>query len=198
MIGFISGKVIGKLPGQIIIKIPSGLGYMVNVKDNDSYLLYQNVEFYIFEVLKEDRDDLYGFTDIKDREWIDNLIKVNGVGPKAAANIIYTLGWNDLKDAILNEDFKMISSVKGLGLKSAKKIILELKGSIDDFDTESSGSSNSYSDSGVNNFIETFENLGYKKIEITSLINRIKNDGKWNSNDIVDMVKVGLKYMRTN
>lgn len=191
MIGYLSGKVVGRINSQVIIKTPSGVGYLVGVSPTVNIMTNENLELYIFEVRREDRSDLYGFTNLKDREWVDNLLKVGGVGPKMAATIIYTLGWEQLLEAIRSEDSTLISSVKGLGLKTAKKIVLELKGDQTDIKRMESVSLN---DKTVSEFAEALTSLGYKKSEVVGLISQMKKDGVWEEGDIVEMIKVGLRY----
>lgn len=192
MIGYISGRVVGKILDQIIIKTPSGVGYLVFTSRYANLMVNENVELYTLHVKREDKEELYGFSDIKDRELVETLLKVSGVGPKAAANMVYTLGWEVLSNAIQQGDVDTISSVKGLGAKTAKKIIIELK------DSKSSISdieSINLNEQSISDFTETLAGLGYKKSEVVSAISRMKKDGVWDQSDLVGMVKIGLKYL---
>lgn len=190
MIGLLSGKVAGHIGSQIILKTPSGVGYLVHVSLMQKSMVNDFEDLYILEVRREDKSELYGFRDIKDRVWVENLLKVNGVGPKVAASIIYALGWENLVEAIESEDAGAISEVKGLGIKTAKKIVLELKGSRTDINNLNFHSN----EQSVSDFTDTLVNLGYKKSEIVGVISKMKKDGVWKEENLVEMVKIGLKY----
>lgn len=195
MIAYISGRVTGRILDQVIVKTPSGVGYLVHVPQSLKMMVNENVEIFTLHVKRDDKDELYGFTQLKDREYVDTLLKVSGVGPKVAANIIYTLGWEILQKAINEGDVDTISSVKGLGVKTAKKIVIELKDSkanISDFDYIN------INDQSISDFTETLSGLGYKKSEIVSVISQMKKDNLWDQSDLVQMVKTGLKYLNKN
>jgi holliday junction DNA helicase RuvA len=192
MIGSISGKVQAHLGGKIIVKTSSGIGYVVNVSSNLDYMVSDNVELYILHVQREDAVELHGFKELEDRMWVDKLLKVNGVGPKAASNIIYTLGWQKLAASIRGADAKTIQAVKGLGLKTVKKILLELKGAdvdLDEIDVRT------LKGQTVTDFTDTLSNLGYKRGQIVAVITQLKKDGHWEEDNLMGMVKLGLKYL---
>lgn len=193
MIAYLSGRVIGKLENHIILKLPSGVGYGVNVSREKRYMVNENLDFYIWHVfIRDGGEELYGFDSIEDRQWAEKLTKVSGVGPKAAANMIYTLGWQKILEAIQKTDTDILSSVKGLGLKTAKKIVLELKGGATDMevlqDNEGSGQLSI-------DFTDTLSNLGYKRGEIVGAISKLKKDGQWQDGTLVDLVKKGLEIL---
>ena len=193
MIGYINGKVVGYMLDKLIVKTANGLGHLVAIGEQNRPMKNDTVEYYVLEVRREDRNDLYGFVEIKDREWVETLMKVNGVGPKMAATIVYALGWETVHAAIADEDYKALSSVKGLGVKTAKKIVLELKGEATDIGAMSDGEVD-MRDNTVANFTEALTNLGYNKQQIVYLITQMKKDGVWDGGDMVGMVRLGLKY----
>lgn len=192
MIGYISGKVQGIIGNKVIIKLTDGLGYLVHISETYRFMVNEHVELYILHIQKEDSVDLYGFKDQKDREWVEKLLKVSGVGPKMAANIVYQMGWEDLSESIKLMDSSAIQKVKGLGLKTAKKILLELKGAEVDITENTIKSAESKT---ISNFTETLSNLGYKRSQIVNVITRLKSDKLWDESNLMEMVKLGLKYM---
>ena len=192
MIGYLSGKVVAKISTQIIVKTPSGVGYLVHVNPTANFMTNENVEIYIFEVRRDDKAELFGFTSRKDREWINTLLKVSGVGPKMAANIIYILGWKRIDEAVQGEDVETFSNLKGLGVKTAKKIVLELKGVSTNLAEMSIAGSKSQT---ISDFSDALSSLGYKKGEIVRAISQMKKDKVWEEENLVGMVKVGLKYL---
>lgn len=192
MIGFLAGKVAGKLENQVILKTSIGLGYIVTVHPDLHLMQNDNIDLWILHVKREDKEELYGFSSLQDREWVEKLLKVNGVGPKSAANIVYTLGWQEVQKAIINEDHKTLGSVKGLGAKTAKKIVLELKGAQTDISNMSDIDSK---DPTISDFTNALTNMGYRKHDVVATISEMKKDGKWDENKLVDMIKLGLKYL---
>jgi holliday junction DNA helicase RuvA len=192
MIGYINGKVVGQMGNQVIVKIPSGLGYVINIGVGEVCMVNDMFERFIFQVDKEDKVDLYGFKTLDERKWVEKFLKVNGVGPKMAANIIFTLGIQKIQDALVNKDTLILGSVKGLGGKTAKKILLELNGDelrVEDFDVISTANSKTISD-----FTETLSSLGYKRHHIVSVIAELKREGEWDETNLKEMVKKGIKY----
>ncbi len=192
MIAYLSGKIVGHLENQIILRLPSGIGYLINVPTSSRYMINENVDLYIWEVKRDDKDELYGFTDLENRLWSERLTKVSGVGPKMGASIIYTLGFERVIEAINSNDAEVLETVKGLGGKTAKKIIIELKNSNPDVEILSKLENNSEM---VKNFTDALSNLGYKRGEIVSTISKLKKQGDWNEHDLVYTVKKGLEII---
>ena len=193
MIGFISGKVVTQFGGKVIVKLATGMGYLVQVSPLRRYLQNENLDLYILHITKDNSEELYGFDNLDDRKSVENLLKVNGVGPKMAANIVYSLGSAQISQAIESGDHKAFCSVKGLGVKTAKKIVLELKSNQESIERIASGH---VSGETVVNFTETLSSLGYKRSEVVGAISKMKKNGEWNeSGDLVDLVKDGLKYL---
>ena len=194
MLVYINGRIIAKIENQIIVKIPSGLGYLINISSNNQYMINENVEIFLFEVLRETKVELFGFKNLDERNWCEKLMKVSGVGPKSAATIIYDLGIEKIKEAIQTSEPKIFSSVKGLGLKTAKKIVLELKGSQTDLDKIQRADISLNGEFTVD-FVDTLSGLGYKRGEIVSLISKMKKNKIWNENDLVETVKGALQMI---
>lgn len=195
MIAFLSGKVIASFPGQIIMRLSSGLGYLVQVPPTRSFMVNENVDLYILEVLRDNKSELFGFSELKDREWVEKLLKVDGVGPRTAANMIYVLGWDGVAGAIKQNDTQTLSSVKGLGSKTAKKIILELKSKEVEVEELQQDFATNRQNGEVSTFAETLSNLGYKRGEIVEVISSLKKEGLWDEQDLTGMVKQSLKRL---
>ncbi|MBU2915531.1 MULTISPECIES: Holliday junction branch migration protein RuvA [Reichenbachiella] len=128
MIAYIEGKLVEIDPTYIIIDT-GGIGYHVNI----SLLTFGQIKnltqariFTHFHV-KEDAQTLYGFFDQDEKKRFQQLISISGVGPSTGLMILSSLSSQELHSAIVNSDVKTISSVKGIGQKTAQRIILELK-----------------------------------------------------------------------
>ena len=139
MISFIRGKKIHIDPAKIIIDV-NGIGYDVNISLRTYSKLKDKSEIFIYTHLnvKEDSHTLFGFNSESERNTFLSLLSINGVGPSTAIMILSSLSANELKKAILSSDSNKIKSVKGIGLKTAERIILELKDkvSFDDIDND--------------------------------------------------------------
>jgi holliday junction DNA helicase RuvA len=139
MIAYLKGKLAYKDPTFVIIDI-SGIGYQVKIslqtytqiKDEEQIMLLT------FQHIKEDAHTLYGFKEESEKKLFLNLISISGVGPNTALMILSSLSSDELEHAIIQEDVRTIQNVKGVGIKTAQRIILELK---DKITKEASGSS---------------------------------------------------------
>ena len=128
MISFIRGKKIHIDPAKIIIEV-NGIGYDINISLRTYSKLKDESEVFVYTHLnvKEDSHTLYGFNSESERNTFLSLLSINGVGPSTAIMILSSLSANELKKAIVSSDTNKIKSVKGIGLKTAERIILELK-----------------------------------------------------------------------
>ena len=139
MISFIRGKKIYIDPAKIIIEV-NGIGYDINISLRTYSKLKDESEVFVYTHLnvKEDSHTLYGFNSESERNTFLSLLSINGVGPSTAIMILSSLSANELKKAIISSDTNKIKSVKGIGLKTAERIILELKDKVtfDDIDQD--------------------------------------------------------------
>ena len=139
MISFIRGKKIHIDPAKIIIEV-NGIGYDINISLRTYSKLKDESDVFVYTHLnvKEDSHTLYGFNSESERNTFLSLLSINGVGPSTAIMILSSLSANELKKAIISSDTNKIKSVKGIGLKTAERIILELKDKVtfDDIDQD--------------------------------------------------------------
>lgn len=131
MIGYLNGNLAVKDPTYVIADV-NGVGYEVKIslntftkiKDLDKCLLHTYLH------VKEDSQTLYGFFDPEEKSIFLHLISISGVGPNTALMINSSLNVDEVKSAIINEEVLRIQKVKGIGSKTAQRIILELKDKI--------------------------------------------------------------------
>ncbi len=128
MIAFISGKLAHKEAAYVIIEA-AGIGYQINISLHTFSQLKNEEQCKLFTHLhiKEDAHTLYGFSTESEKNTFRHLISINGVGPSTALTVLSTLAPAELQQAIVAEDVKTIQQVKGIGAKSAQRIVLELK-----------------------------------------------------------------------
>jgi len=128
MITYLKGKLAFKDPTHLVIDV-NGIGYEVKislntysqVKDKEDIL----IQTYLY--IKEDAHTLFGFFEASEKKRFLDLLSINGVGPSTALMVLSSLDAQELQVAIVQEDVKTIQSVKGIGGKTAQRIILELK-----------------------------------------------------------------------
>ena len=131
MIAYLTGKVIYKSASWIILEV-NGVGYRVEL-NTDGIQVGNEMSLYIYHHVREDAQKLFGFKRAEELELFELLISVSGVGPKSGLMVLSNFSVESLLQAIKAEDAGAIAVVKGLGKKSAERIILELKSKIDDF-----------------------------------------------------------------
>lgn len=165
MIARLSGTLIEKHPGQVVIDV-GGVGYLVTVPLATSSGMGEpggRVELHVHTHVREDALALFGFASRAERDLFIRLLDVGGVGPKTAVALLSGLGASDLVEAILRRDVKRLSSVPGVGRKTAERIVLELVDRVATLLAGSPGSPGSRSDGGGlrDDLVSALVNLGY-------------------------------------
>ena len=128
MYAFISGKIAEITPAYAIVD-NNGVGYFINITLNTFTAIGEQTEVRLYTHLQvlEDAHNLYGFYTVKERDMFELLISVSGVGCNTARLILSSLTVNELSTAIANEDTRTIQAVKGIGGKTAQRLIVDLK-----------------------------------------------------------------------
>lgn len=128
MIAHLNGEITEKLATSAIIDV-HGVGYEVILTqgDLDNFNLGSKVKIYTYHALRENSEDLYGFSSLAAKRLFEMLISVNGVGPKAAINILSLGAPEEVRNAIANTDAAYIAKASGVGKKSAERIIVDLR-----------------------------------------------------------------------
>ena len=132
MIGRLTGTLLEKLPPQITVDV-NGVGYDVDVTMTTFYqlpALGQKTTLYTHLVIREDAHLLYGFGSREERETFRQLIRITGVGAKIALAILSGMTADELAVAVAQEDVKRLSSLPGIGKKTAERLVLELRGKL--------------------------------------------------------------------
>ena len=132
MIGSLKGKIKTKFESQLIIEV-NGVGYLVEVADMSRMEVEgKQSHLYIYTYVREDQLDLYGFQTMEERQLFKILLSVSRIGPKAAISILSHLSYDRFINAILTENIAVLKEVKGIGPKTAQRLVLELKNKVDE------------------------------------------------------------------
>ena len=128
MIAHINGKLVEKNPTTLIIEC-NGLGYEVKISLNTFSAIgsEEAVKVYTQFIVREDAQLLYGFATKEEREMFNHLISVSGIGPNTAMIMLSSLVPEEIAHAIQVEDVRTIQSIKGIGVKTAQRVIIDLK-----------------------------------------------------------------------
>ncbi|MGB0886529.1 MAG: Holliday junction branch migration protein RuvA [Vicingaceae bacterium] len=177
MIAQINGKLIEKTPTYVVIDC-NGVGYELKISlntfsqigDTDKCLLFTHF------VVREDAQLLYGFKETSERELFRLLISVSGVGSATAMMILSSLSPNETKGAILTGDVNTLKSVKGIGAKSAERIIIDLRdkiGKVDEATTISLSTNNTIKEEALSALVM----LGFGKSQAEKALTKIIAEG---------------------
>jgi Holliday junction DNA helicase RuvA len=173
MITHIQGKLTEKNPTNVVIDC-NGVGYHLNISLHTYSQIsdQENLRLFTHLHIKEDSHTLYGFSSITEREIFRLLISVSGIGTNIARTMLSSLTPKQVREGIAIEDVALIQSVKGIGLKTAQRVIIELKDKIlkvYDIDEGSLSQSNT----GKEEALSALEVLGFNKKQSNSVVDKI-------------------------
>jgi Holliday junction DNA helicase RuvA len=133
MIATLRGTITEKLPDSLILEV-GGVGYELTVTVDDWGAARTGAEakYYVYEQVREDAFNLFGFSELAGRQLFTQLIGVNGVGPKLAMQILSAAGESRLRQAIASGDPALLKGITGVGPKTAQRVILDLRGKVEE------------------------------------------------------------------
>ncbi|MFA6866126.1 MAG: Holliday junction branch migration protein RuvA [Clostridia bacterium] len=175
MIGFISGEVVDTIGSTVILE-NNGLGYEITVSNSTLVRISQSTNFIKLYTYLNVRDDglfLFGFYTKEEKNMFLKLITISGVGPKAAMSILSGMEITELALAIISSDVKAISKVKGVGKKTAERIILELRENIniDMPQLMNNMPAGEYANKNIQDAVEALKNLGINAQDAQTAVN---------------------------
>ena len=172
MITQIKGRLIEKSPTELVVDC-NGIGYSVNISLNTYSQIGndENIKLYTYLLIKEDSHSLYGFFKKSERSLFKLLISVSGVGASTARMMLSSLSPSEIISAIMSENIQVVQSIKGIGLKTAQRIILELKDKVISLDEagDDSLTLNKQSEEASS----ALEVLGYSRKQTSKLLSKI-------------------------
>ena len=194
MIDQISGKIISINDNYVVLAV-GGLGIKVNISANFASKLVNEdlITLVTYLNVREDALDLYGFKNDSERNLFLMLISISGIGPKLAVSILSGVELEELKSNILSGDIKSLTSIPGVGAKTAKRIIIELKDKLSKTTTTELGFEDDFASKISKDVLSALVGLGYSESMATEVIKRI-NPAKSNKS-IESLIKESLKIL---
>ena len=198
MYAYVKGTLTQLFPTHVVVET-SGIGYEIQTPNSYRFQKYLNRDVQIFTslIVREDAQLLYGFISEEEKDMFHSLIKVTGIGPKSALAILAASSPNGVKRAIENENDAYLTQFPGIGKKTARQIVLDLKGkvTITEEDSESLlkvDVNNDEQSQVVKEAMLALEALGYSKREL-SKVEKVLN--KQSESSVDEAVKVGLQTL---
>jgi len=198
MYEYFQGKLASLEPTQAVIDC-GGVGYLLEITLNTYEILQRadadSVKLYAHHVVREDAQQLFGFADMAEREMFRLLVSVNGVGNQSARMILSTLTVDELRNAISNQDVKKVQRAKGIGAKTAQRLVMELSdkiGVVGVASAQQGGRNSQARDEAMTALLM----LGFAKPAVERLLTStdwVNADGS--SMTVEEIIKVGLQKL---
>lgn len=193
MIHHLKGKLIEKNPTHLIVEC-GGVGYFVNISLNTFSKISDNelVNIYTHLQVKEDSHTLFGFAEKSEREIFRLLLSVSGIGSSTARTMLSSMSPVQIRDAIANGDVPSIQAIKGIGAKTAQRVILDLRDKIlkvYDIDEVSSTPNNTNKDEALS----ALEVLGFARRQAEKVVDKVISQDP--SLSVENIIKLALKNL---
>ena len=195
MYSYIIGVITHKEEGRITLE-NNGIGYEINVSNQTlSSFSFENepVKLYTYLNVREDEMSLFGFATTEEKNLFLKLITVSGIGPRMAIGILSEVSISGFMSAIASEDVKTLAKIKGIGKKTAERIILELKDKINPLEAMSVGGEISVQvdDSVFDDAVATLVNLGINKNNAYMIVKQVAKQ----EDTLEDIITKALREM---
>jgi len=193
MIDYITGSVTELNPAYVVVEC-NGIGYSINISLNTYATLEKSekCKIFIHEAIREDAHVLFGFADREERDLFRQLISVSGVGANTARMMLSSLKPSDLSQAIIEANTNALKSIKGIGLKTAQRIIVDLKDKIGKH--ISSGEIIAFTDNTAREeALSALVMLGFVKNSASKVLDNLLKDNK--NLPVEELVRKALKLL---
>ncbi len=200
MIAYLEGKLVEKNPTHLILEV-NGVGYSINIPVSTYSSLGeagQTVKVLTCQQVREDELKLYGFSTKPEKELFELLINVNGVGPKMALSILSCIPVEEFQRSVLEENLDVLTTISGVGKKTAQRLIVELKEKLSKVDL---GERKELKEKetvfvpALDEAIRALVSLGYTKPDAKKALDRVAKDAK-GSLPVEELIKRALKFTR--
>lgn len=191
MIGYIKGRVL-KI-SETSITLGDQIGFVVNTSGS-SYSVGEEVEIYTHMIVRENDISLWGFAKEEELDMFKLLINISGVGPRTAQGLVFNVGITNIVIAVNNSRPELLKSV-GVGIKTAQKIVLELKGKVSTYATYNQNADSTQAEESkslYDNVLLALVSLGYKEGDVSSLLTKVISENQDSSSE-EDIIKIVLR-----
>lgn len=195
MIHHIKGLITFKTPTYVVVEA-GGIGYQVFISLNTYARIesLEQVKLLTYFHVKEDAQSLFGFADEQERSLFVHLISVSGIGPTTAQLVLSSLSADEVRSAILSEDDGQFNRVKGIGPKTAKRIILELKDKVKKDVGEDWAPIPSANNTIRQEALSALLALGFSKIPVQKALNQILKENP-SVESVEKLIKLALQHL---
>jgi len=193
MITQLKGRMIEKSPTELVIDC-NGVGYMVHISLNTFSKLTDSESITLFTHMqvKEDSNTLFGFYEKTERNLFRQLISVSGIGASIARTMLSSLSPDEIQSAIISGNVSLIQSVKGIGLKTAQRVIIELKDKVSSI-SENDNFIGTMSNTNKDEALSALEVLGYSRKNTNKVIETLLNNSPEMS--VEELIKSALNKL---
>ena len=195
MISYIKGAITYKNPTYILVEA-GGIGYHVNISLHTYAQIekLESVKILIYYHVREDAQILYGFAEEGERAMFRYLISVSGIGTNTARVLLSGMTTDEVRMAIISEDVNAFKKVKGVGPKTAKRIILDLKDKILKESGETAATLLPMDNTLRDEALSALVALGFNKIQVQKVLNKVLKENP-TVDKVEKLIKLGLKQM---
>ncbi|MGD9590085.1 MAG: Holliday junction branch migration protein RuvA [Pyrinomonadaceae bacterium] len=185
MIAFLSGKLLEKLPGSVIVDV-NGVGYEVAIPLSTYYEIGEpgtEIELRIHTNVREDAIQLFGFRTQRDKDLFLRLLSVQGVGARSAISMLSGLNADEIIDAVRTGNLARLTAIPGVGRKTAERLVVELRDKVAELSagpsagTASSPTASSGSDTAFDDALSALVNLGYQRAAAERALQQASQEG---------------------
>ena len=194
MYEYVKGAITVKHPTYVVVET-GGVGYRLNISLHTYAAIEKEEKAQLLTYLhvKEDIMALYGFADRAERDIFELLIKVNGIGTNTARLILSSMRPEEVQDAVAHEDVNSFKAVKGIGPKTAKRIIIDLKDKIDRTEGSEVLTNQSSGNTASQEAFSALIALGFQQGQVRKAIQKIRQEQK--AQTVEEYIKEGLKML---
>lgn len=199
MIAYLNGILHTINQDSLVVEV-NGVGYEIKITKKVAAnlpMIGSEISLFVKQIVREDDISLYGFLSFEERNLFNILLSVSGVGPKAASNILSYLSIEQVISAIAKADVLALSSVHGIGKKTAERMVVDLREKIQKtYDISDEGKivfGPEFNSSQFEEVIAALVTLGYRKSEAQAAIKKVSSD--IDHNDVENLVKSALKVL---
>ena len=194
MFEYVKGPITDLTPTYIVVEC-SGVGYYINISLQTYSILEGKKEslIYLHQVVREDAHLLYGFANKEERELFRLLISVSGVGANTARVILSSMSPSEIQKAIIQGDINALKQIKGIGLKTAQRIIVDLKDKISGKELGSTQLFATINNTTRQEALSALVMLGFNKSAVEKVLDQLLKED--NSHSVEGLIKLALKRL---